>query len=194
MAPPHDRADSSFADLVASALDGRRDAWETLVDRLQNVAWHAISGFSLASEDRQDAFSATFFRLFERLHTIREPEKLPGWVATTARNEVHVLLRARRRQVPSELDDAAVPAVTVELDEDLVRDERTRALRLALARLPEQCRQLLHLLMVDPPMGYAEISEVLGIPHGSLGPTRQRCLARLRATPELSPFLSEANP
>lgn len=189
---PADLGHAGFEELVALALDGHRGAWEVLVERLQRVAWHAIGGFDLSPEDRKDAFAATFFRLYERLGTVREPAKLPGWVATTARNEVLTLLRARRRDLPVDLDDDAVPPLRDEPAAGLIEQERLHAVHAGLARLSGPCQQLLRLLTVDPPLSYAEISDVLDIPQGSLGPTRQRCLERLRATPELLPFLSEA--
>ena len=73
--------------------------------------------------------------------------------------------------------------------ERLIDSELRDALRRALQRLPPSCRELLLLLMAEPPLSYEEIGEVLGIPHGSIGPTRARCLAKLRATPELASFL-----
>jgi len=184
--------DATFDELVGLALDGHKVAWEALVERLQRVAWRTIGGFTLTEEDRKDAFAATFFRLYERLATIREPEKLPGWVATTARNEVLTLLRARRRDVPVDLDDQALPTTDGDPAHRLLDDERHAAFRQALLRLSASCQQLLRLLSVDPPLSYAEIGEALGVPHGSLGPTRQRCIDRLRAAPELVPFLKEA--
>lgn len=186
---PDELDTAPFDVLVARALDGHKVAWEALVARLQRVAWRTIGGFTLTEEDRKDAFAATFFRLYERLGTIREPEKLPGWVATTARNEVLTLLRARRRAVPVDLDDSVVPATTVDPATRILDEERHRAFHQALLRLSESCQQLLRLLTVDPPLSYAEISEALGVPHGSLGPTRQRCIDRLRAMPQLAPFL-----
>lgn len=191
-ARPADLGSASFEELAPLALDGHHLAWEALVARLQNVAWRSIGGFDLGSEDRKDAFAATFFRLYERLATVREPAKLPGWVATTARNEALTLLRARRRDVPTDLDDQTVPAVVDEPAGRLIEGERLHALHAGLARLSGPCQQLLRLLTLDPPLSYAEVSELLDLPHGSLGPTRQRCLERLRATPEVAPFLSEA--
>jgi RNA polymerase sigma factor (sigma-70 family) len=184
--------DADFDGLVAAALAGEQTAWEELVERLQRVAWKAIGGFDLSAEDRKDAFAATFFRLFERLGSVREPAKLPGWVATTARNEVLTLLRSRRRDVPVDVDE--MPLASVHVDElgALLDHELHGALHAALARLSGACQQLLHLLTVDPPLAYADISELLDIPQGSLGPTRQRCLERVRAAPELVPFLEEA--
>jgi RNA polymerase sigma factor (sigma-70 family) len=179
--------------LAHRALEGDQRAWDELVARLQRVAWRAIGGFDLQEEDRKDAFAGTFFRLYERLDTIREPEKLPGWVATTARNEVRALLRSRRRALPVDLDDQQLPPSDGDVGRALLHLELTDALHRGLARLSASCRQLLHLLTIDPPLSYAEVGDLLDMPHGSIGPTRQRCLDRLRATPELHPFLDEAS-
>jgi RNA polymerase sigma factor (sigma-70 family) len=184
--------DPGFDALVRGALVGDQRSWDQLVERLQRVAWRAIGGFDLAPEDRKDAFAGTFFRLYERLDTIREPAKLPGWVATTARNEVLALLRSRRRDVPDDLDDQHLPPREPDPGARLLDLELHEALHRGLARLSEACRQLLHLLTVDPPLSYAEVGDLLDLPHGSIGPTRQRCLDRLRATPELHPILEEA--
>jgi len=181
-----------FDDLVRRALADDQRAWDELVAGLERVAWRAIGGFDLSAEDRKDAFAGTFFRLYERLDTIREPAKLPGWVATTARNEVLALLRARRRDMPMDLDDQHLPPVEPEPAKQLLDLELHEALQSGLARLSSACRQLLHLLTIDPPLSYAEVGTMLDLPHGSIGPTRQRCLDRLRATPELHPFLQEA--
>ena len=177
--------------LVARALAGERAAWEGLVARLQRVVWRAIGRFDLSAEDRKDAFAATFFRLYERLDTVREPAKLPGWVATTARNEVHTLLRGRRDR-PMDAVDLPLPPHEEEPEREMVDDELRVALRAALAGLSTACQDLLRLLSIDPPLSYADIGEVLGLPHGSIGPTRQRCLDQLRQTAELRPFLEEA--
>jgi len=177
--------------LVARALAGERAAWEGLVARLQRVVWRAIGRFDLSAEDRKDAFAATFFRLYERLDTVREPAKLPGWVATTARNEVHTLLRGRRDR-PMDAVDLPLPPHEEEPEREMVDDELRVALRAALAGLSTACQDLLRLLSIDPPLSYADIGEVLGLPHGSIGPTRQRCLERLRSAPQLVPFLAEA--
>ena len=188
-----DAADEDgFEDLAQAALAGDQAAWDQLVARLQKVAWRAIAGFDLSPEDRKDAFAGTFFRLYERLGTIREPAKLPGWVATTARNEVLTLLRARRRDLPMPLEDEHLPPIEPEPASHLLQLELSEALHRGLARLSAACQQLLQLLTLDPPLSYAEVGDLLDLPHGSIGPTRQRCLDRLRQTPDLRPFLEEA--
>jgi RNA polymerase sigma factor (sigma-70 family) len=176
--------------LVASALAGDRRAWEEIVARYKGVAWKVIATFDLSQEDRNDIFAATFFRLFDRLATIREPEKLPGWLATTARNEALTLLRARRRERPAEwvgeeADDRAPH------DEHLLDEELRDALRQAMGDLDPDCRRLLLLLTAEPPLSYDDIAALTGRPRGSIGPTRQRCLERLRRSPHLRAFLEE---
>jgi RNA polymerase sigma factor (sigma-70 family) len=179
-----------LAVLAARALDGDDAAWRALVDRLQGVAWKVLSGFDMAEDDRKDAFGSTFFRLFERLGSVREPEKLPGWVATTARNEALTLLRRRSRVVPmADLPVRATGADTIDHAERLLDDELHHALLIAFERLPAAAQALLRLLSSDPPIGYDEISRVLDLPRGSIGPMRQRCLARLRTSPELAGYL-----
>jgi RNA polymerase sigma factor (sigma-70 family) len=176
----HDAALEDFEVLVPRAIEGSQAAWEALVARLQRVAWRAIAGFDLSPEDRKDAFAAPFFRLNERLTTIREPAKLPGWVATTARNEVRTLLRARRRLRATDPHDLPTLSEAPVDDERLANAELRHAVRDAFATLSERCQELLRLVTVDPPLSYAEIGAVLDMPHGSIGPTRQRCLDALR--------------
>ena len=163
------------------------------MERLHRVAWSAIAAFDLSPEDRKDAFAATFCRLYERLGSVREPSRLPGWVHTTARNEVLTLLRSRRRTVPTD-DFHTVPSATAEPERGLLDAELTRPLHAAIGRLSPTDQALLRLLTVDPPLSYSAISDMLDMPQGSIGPTRQRCLERLRATPEFRPFLTEVQP
>ena len=86
--------------LVERALTGDQSAWRELVDRLKGVAWKVLYGYDLSTEDRNDAFASTFFRVYERLQSIRDPQKLPGWVATIARNEANTIYRKRAKFVP----------------------------------------------------------------------------------------------
>ena len=189
--PTGEREQPRFEDLVPRAIEGDHAAWEVIVTRLQRVVWHAIAGFDLSAADRQDAFAATFFRLNERLATVRQPAKLPGWVATTARNEVFTLLRARRRLSPTDPTDMALPATPATGDDSLLDDELHRAVHRGFASLSRRCQELLRLSTLDPPLSYAEIGEALDMPHGSIGPTRQRCLDQLRSSAELRPFTEE---
>jgi len=185
----------SLADLVAGSLAGDAAAWQTLVRRLERVVWKAVNMMTTDDEIRKDAFAATWLRLVERLHTIREPEKLPGWLATTATNEVRQSVRHLGRHrvhlepsAPSDVFGGLLSVVGADGDHEreLVREERRRAVRNAFGSLDDECRQLLTVLVLgDPPPSYKEASELLGRPVGSLGPQRQRCLERLRGNPAM---------
>jgi RNA polymerase sigma factor (sigma-70 family) len=186
-------ARADFDRLVQGARGGDPAAKEALVNSLKGLVWHTIADFGLSLEDRQDVFAGTFCRLFERLDTIRQPDRLPGWIATTARNEAHTLLRARGRFVlTDEIKERDDPEPSS--DDKLLTRELHAALRLGFRSLPAACRQLLRLLSADPRPSYQEIGELLDMPHGSIGPTRQRCLERLRNTSPLRPFLEGGLP
>ncbi len=180
--------------MLAKVRDGDTAAWKVLIERLKGVVWRATADLGLASEDREDVFATTFFRLFEHLGDIREPEKLPGWLATTARNEAWRVVNARRRlELRGDVEPDEVRAVAG-VEERLLDEELRMALQSAFLRLGRPCQELLRLVTAVPPLSYDQISELTGIPRGSLGPTRQRCLQNLRRAPELRPFIGEARP
>jgi RNA polymerase sigma factor (sigma-70 family) len=176
------RDDPTVLALVAAARRGEQAAWDAIVDRYAPLVWSACGRYGIAGADIDDVAANVWLRLVERLATIRDPGALPGWLATTTRNECLRLLNAQRRQVPTEneeLPDAQVPAS----DEWLLTQERHIALRAAFATLSERCVALLTLLFGEPPTPYTEISQRLGIPVGGIGPNRLRCLESLRAHP-----------
>ena len=184
-------SEPAIASLVTKALDGDATAWTALVARLQNVVWKAVNMMTYDHEIRDDAFAATWLRLAEKLATIREPEKLPGWLTTTATNEVRHILRQRGRQGVS-LNQSSTSTGVGELLDSLIGDdgehgkammldESRRFVRDAFLRLDEPCRELLTVLVLsDPPMPYDEVSRQLGRPIGSLGPSRKRCLDKMK--------------
>jgi RNA polymerase sigma factor (sigma-70 family) len=120
--------------------------------------------------------------LLQHIDRIQYPDRVGSWLAATARNECLRSLAARKRVVLGhddvELDNTM--AHGPEVDERLLADERDQVVRDALSRLPGRWQRLLEMLMADPPVSYADISDELGLPVGSIGPTRGRCLARLR--------------
>ncbi len=178
------RDDGSVAALVGRARDGDQQAWDLIVERFAPLVWSVCVRHRLFGSDADDVGATVWLRLVERLGTIREPAALAGWIATTARNECLHALHRRKRQIPVDTElfpDEEVPAV----DEWLLTQERHIALRAAFHNLSERCRNLLLHLFTEPPIGYTEISATLGIPVGTIGPTRMRCLERLRRSPEL---------
>jgi RNA polymerase sigma factor (sigma-70 family) len=173
---------SDIAQLVQRAAEGDRWAWERLIDQYARLIWSITRDFKLAESDAADVFQVTWLRLFEHIGRLDYPDRVGSWLAATARHECLRSVTARTRVVlvsdHGELGGGICDAP--EIDEALLADERARAVRAALARLPWQHQQLLQLLMADPPVSYAQISDQLGLPIGSIGPTRGRCLARLR--------------
>jgi len=177
--------------LVARARQGDQDAWSGLVARYARLVYSIARRHGLDQELAADVSQVTWLRLAENLHRIEHPERLVGWLSTTARNESLRVANRRGREVASAgVDLVAAADADAEpqpgLDEPLLRDERARALWLVIEQLPPQCQLLLRLLVAQPDISYREITEILGIPHGSIGPTRARCLARARALLEAS--------
>ena len=173
------------SDLVMAANDGDRLAWDALVARYTPLVVQITHRYRLSSSDSDDVCQVVWLRVLQYLNRIREPRALPGWIATTAKNESLRVVTTDQRTQPldsitgSRLDCADGGA---ELDEALLAGERRDALRRGLAELEPRHRELLLMVCAEPPVSYAEISTRLGIPIGSIGPTRARCLAKLRAT------------
>ncbi len=171
------------ASLVRRAAEGDRHAWEGLVDQYARLIWSITNEFKLIESDAADVAQTTWLRLLQHIDRIEHPHRVGSWLAATARNECLRSLAARKRVVVVDQDDvelggAVAPAA--EIDERLLADERDQVVRDALSRLPRRWQRLLEMLMADPPVPYADISDELGLPVGSIGPTRGRCLARLR--------------
>jgi RNA polymerase sigma factor (sigma-70 family) len=180
--PEQDAGALDVVRLVRHAADGDRRAWERLVNQYARLIWAMTRDFKLAESDAADVAQVTWLRLLEHIDRLEQPARVGSWLAATARHECLRSVAARQRVVPGG-DDLALNDVVAhepEIDERLLADERAEVVREALARLPRRWQRLLELLMADPPASYAEISDQLGLPVGSIGPTRGRCLARLR--------------
>lgn len=171
-------------ELLRRAGQGDEQAWATLVRRHSRAIWAVASGFSFDDATRQDVYQLTWLRLLDHIDSIREPERLVGWLATTARRECLAIVRAVARTAPDDQLDRLASGAD-EVDAGALRDERRRALATAFAELDPRCRQLLRLVLHEPAIPYADIAEILEMPVGSIGPTRARCLERLKKRPSL---------
>jgi RNA polymerase sigma factor (sigma-70 family) len=170
---------SSTADLLRRAASADRDAWRELVDRYDRVAHAVARAHGLPEHDSADVAQATWLTLAQHLTSLREPDRLPGWLATTARRESLRIIAVRRRERPTqEWLDPTIEHVDPEAA--VVAADRDRAIRLACDRLPARCRVLLDLLADEPDLTYANAALALGIERSSVGPTKSRCLAALR--------------
>ena len=174
------------AALVSQAAAGHRNAWNEIVERYAPLIWSICRRHGLGSADAAEVAQAVWLHLVDQLDHLRDPGTLPGWLATTTIREC---LRRRTGRGAERLDtrlaDSRQSAADVVIDEEILA-ERHIALRAAFAGLPPRCQQLLSMLTGDPPHTYAEISAELGIPVGSIGPYRARCLDRLRGRPVIA--------
>lgn len=163
------------------AANGEGAAWNALVDRFSPMVWSVARGFRLNDASARDVSQTVWLRLIENIDSIQDPEKLPGWLATTCRREALRVVKARARDIPTEFEYDVEDTTSPSLDEMLIDDEETRFVVRAFDTLDETCQQLLRLMTVVPALDYEEMSEITGRPIGSLGPTRARCLEKLKA-------------
>jgi RNA polymerase sigma factor (sigma-70 family) len=186
------RGDPPVTDLVMRARQGEQQAWDALIERFAPLVWSICRRYQLGSAGSSDVAQTVWVRLVEQLDKIRDPAALPGWLATTTRHQCCRALReARRSHAAGFVPDAGnIPDQQNGMAEDeLLAAERHAALRAAFADLPPNCQQLIALLIVDPPLPYAKISARLGIPIGSIGPTRSRCLDKVRSHPAIAALI-----
>lgn len=173
--------------VVEAARRGEQEAWNQLVERYLPLVSAVVRRHRLADADGDDVKQTVWLRLVEHLDDVRETAALPGWIATVTRNEcLRVLATRNRFRLIDPLESEQWGEATeLDLDKQMVDLVERQALREALAKLPDDRRRLLLMMLEDPPVSYAEISERLGIPIGSIGPTRARALAQLRSTPTI---------
>lgn len=171
-------SDDNRALLAAAAL-GDQVSWNELVRRYNALLWSIARSFRLSTQDASDVVQNTWLRLVENLDRIKQPDRLAAWLGTSARREcLQLLKRNAKTNTVEELPDLKDPSP--EVDTSLLADERDRALWRAVNRLSDKCSQLIRVLMADPPPSYADVAEMLGMPVGSIGPNRIRCLDQLR--------------
>lgn len=164
--------------LVEGARSGDAEAWRELVEMHHRLVWWALGSFRFDRETAEDVYQTVWCRLAEQLDRIREPEAIASWLVTTSRNEAIRRQRRADRERPSLVTET--PSAGMEPDELAEIADEHRRVRLAFAQLDDNCRVLLGLLMMEPELSYEEICEQWGRPIGSIGPTRSRCLDKLR--------------
>ena len=171
--------ETSLSRLVRDAKLGDHRAWDALVARYGGMVWAVARAHRLGDADAADASQATWLKLLEHVGDIKEPRALGGWLATTARRECLRILRQSARVDPlADVPEAADGGP--ELDDRLLTSERDGHLWRAFEALPPRDQALLRMLAADPAPSYEEIAAALGMPIGSIGPTRARALVRLR--------------
>jgi RNA polymerase sigma factor (sigma-70 family) len=175
-------ADARLGELLERARDGDRESLRELVRVLDPVLWRVARGQGLASEDAADVVQTAWLELLRRLNEIRTPRAVTAWLITTTRREAWHRQQRARRDVP---DGGAAASTAMDPGpapgDRLLADERDRVLWTHFDRLTERCRDLLRIVAQVERPDYTVIAAAFGLPHGSIGPTRSRCLAKLRA-------------
>ncbi|MFI6386056.1 RNA polymerase sigma factor [Nonomuraea sp. NPDC050547] len=162
----------AVAELLAAAADGDRMAWDELVARFTPRMWSVVRACGLNDADAADAVQGAWLRLVENLHTIRNPAGLGAWLTTTARREALRVLRRELLPLPLDLAEDSDPAAAI------LEADAHRLLWQAISSLNEPCRTLLTLMAHR--VGNQQSAVRLGLPLGSIGPSRERCLKKLR--------------
>lgn len=172
-----------IAALLKQAGSGDQEAWDEIVARHSGLLWAVARAHRLGQADAADAVQTTWLRLLEHIDRIQDPSRLGGWLVTTVRRECLSILRRGRRERLNAGDDAALDVVddADPVDANILTLERNAALWDAFGQMSDRCQQLLRVLIATPPPSYDEVSAALNMPVGSIGPTRARCLARLRS-------------
>jgi RNA polymerase sigma factor (sigma-70 family) len=186
--------DGTVTGLVIRAQNGDQRAWDALVDRYAPLVWSICRRYGLDRADAEDVGQTVWLRLVRQLDNLRDPAAIPGWLATTTRRECCQALRMAggHRAVACLADAEDIPeGQSGALDQDLLTAERHAALHEAFTSLSPTCQRVLALLIEDPPVPYAQISATLGIPVGSIGPLRRRCLDQLRRHPAIAALMTD---
>ena len=171
----------STAELLAAASGGDTSAWDEIVRRYDRLVWAKVRSYRLQDADALDATQTTWLRLAENCHRVGSPERLAGWLATTASREcLHILRQEKRAARPVEgvADELIEPSRGPE--QHAVDADMARAVGNVVPQLPPRRRTLVRELFTDAPRPYAEVARAAGIPVGSVGPNRARALRQLR--------------
>jgi RNA polymerase sigma factor (sigma-70 family) len=179
--------EASLDKLVPAAARGDETAWNAIVDRFQGLVWATARAYRLSHADAADVAQTTWLRLVEHLDRIRNPEGLGAWLATTTRRECLRHIRLHGHELPSDETDVFEAPSDDPPELALLTGERDSALWRAFAKLSERCQALLRLLVSQEEPSYEEIGAALEMPIGAIGPTRMRCLEKLRAGIGLDP-------
>jgi RNA polymerase sigma factor (sigma-70 family) len=187
--PPRPAPDAStpVEDVVASATRSDARAWDELVRRYAGLVWAVARSHQLSAADSADVSQTTWLRLVEHIAELNDPARVGSWLATTARRECLMVLGQRARVMPTAEVPEPSAADGPPMDARLLAEERDVALWRAFSRLDSRDQALLRLLSAEPPNSYRDIGAALDMPIGSIGPTRSRCLERLRRELERLP-------
>jgi RNA polymerase sigma factor (sigma-70 family) len=187
---------SEVSTLVAASAKGDEAAWNELVRRYAPLVLAVIRSHQLPAADAADVSQTVWLRLVEHLADLREPEALPGWLVTTTQRECGRNQQRAQKIFPvdPQTDGVMKHGMSEEADVDILRAELRQAVRDGLGELPERDQSLLRLRAADPPTSYQEISKMLKMPIGSIGPSLRRSLDRLRRSSAMQAYMATKAP
>ena len=187
------RDDPFVADLVTRARKGDQQAWDSLVERYAPLIWSICRRYRLDRADAEDVGQRIWLQFVNHLGAIRDPAAVPGWLTTTTKRECGRVVRATRgpQAAGQFLDESIADRQTTTAEQELLAAERHAVLHQAFTCLTPSRQQLMAMLIEDPPVPYTEISARLGIPVSSIGPTRRRCLDKLRRYPAIAALIDD---
>ena len=170
-----------MADLLDAARGGSEDALGQITAELTPMLWQVARSAGLGTDDAEDVVQTVWERLLSHLADIRVPQALVSWLVVTAKHEAWRMRSHGRRQLPADQEWLTeLPDHTVGTEQQIVLDEQQRALWRAVGKLSAQCQELLRIVAFVPRPDYQAVSAALGMPVGSIGPTRGRCLEKIR--------------
>lgn len=174
----------SDAELIGACRQDEAAAWDELVARYERLVYTIPLRYGLSRAEADDVFQTVWITLLEKLDTLRDPERVASWLVTTTKRATWDLRRGAEHVRMYTTDPAELPEVLdgPTPEDEVARFQQAERTRQAAARLDERCRRLLYYLYQDSDNpSYADIAEKLGLTPGSIGPTRARCLEKLRA-------------
>jgi RNA polymerase sigma factor (sigma-70 family) len=177
----HQDRGARMAALVSEARQGNEDAVGQIVTELSPMLWQVARAAGLGRGDAEDVLQTVWMRLFAHLDAIHTSAALTGWLVTTTRREAWRVRAAGRRQLPADRELlAALPDQGPGSEDLAIIDDQRRTLWVAISQLSPRCQELLRIVAFVPRPDYPAVAAKLGMPVGSVGPTRGRCLAKLR--------------
>jgi len=176
-----DRA-GRVAALVSAAAAGNDEAFGQLVSEFSPLLWQVARASGVSFSDAEDVLQFVWMQLHGHWDTIRTPRALAGWLVVTTRREAWRVRADERKQVPVDQESfAELPDQGMGSEEQVVAEDQRRTLWAAVRQLPPKCQELLRIVAFVPRPDYAAVAAALGMKTGSVGPSRGRCLAKLRA-------------
>lgn len=187
--PANQFVESADSEIVKACLQGNALAWEALIKRYQRLIYSLPLKARLSQDDAADIFQAVCLKLYEKLEALRDHEKLSSWIITTTTRECWRLANRQRKERPAdgwsdEEQDEKLQQLASDsplIEEQRIVLEQQQAVRQAVGALPERCKDLLTLLFYkNDELSYTEIARQMAMPVASIGPTRARCLEKLK--------------